>query len=77
MDTIVDTANGPMNAGAVRVNLLAALITAGAAAQAADMTGDLKTGHLLKCKPKDQFYARSSSSPSPLQFTRLLLGSSR
>ena len=42
LDTIVpETA---VNIGAMRINLLAALVSGGAAAQTTDMTGDLKTG---------------------------------
>ena len=41
------------------INLLAALISGGAAAQTTDMIGDLKTGHLLRAKPKVQFIAQA------------------
>jgi OPT family oligopeptide transporter len=40
------------------MNLVAGALSAGAAAQATDMTGDLKTGHLLRAKPKNQFAAQ-------------------
>jgi len=40
------------------VNLIAGSLSAGAAAQATDMVGDLKTGHLLRAKPKNQFAAQ-------------------
>jgi len=40
------------------LNLAAGVIAAGSAAQAADMTGDLKTGYLLRAKPKNQFIAQ-------------------
>jgi uncharacterized oligopeptide transporter (OPT) family protein len=40
------------------VNLVAGSLAAGAANQATDMTGDLKTGHLLRAKPKNQFAAQ-------------------
>lgn len=40
------------------VNLTAGVIAAGSAAQATDMTGDLKTGYLLRAKPKNQFIAQ-------------------
>jgi uncharacterized oligopeptide transporter (OPT) family protein len=40
------------------MNLVAGSLSAGAAAQATDMTGDLKTGHLLRAKPKNQFAAQ-------------------
>ncbi|KAG8685997.1 hypothetical protein FRC11_009717, partial [Ceratobasidium sp. 423] len=44
------------------VNLVAGIIAAGSAAQACDMTGDLKTGHLLRAKPKNQFVAQVTGS---------------
>mgnify|MGYP001480169394 CR=1 FL=1 len=47
-------AQGP----AETVNLAAGIIAAGSAAQAGDMTGDLKTGYLLGAKPKNQFIAQ-------------------
>src|ERR1700733_5958740 len=37
------------------INLIACVLAAGSAAQASNMTGDLKTGHLLRAKPKHQF----------------------
>lgn len=40
------------------LNLSAGVVAAGAAAQATDMTGDLKTGYLLRAKPKNQFIAQ-------------------
>ena len=39
-------------------NLSAGVVSAGSAAQATDMTGDLKTGYLLRAKPKNQFIAQ-------------------
>jgi uncharacterized oligopeptide transporter (OPT) family protein len=39
-------------------NLIARSLSAGAAAQATDMVGDLKTGHLLRAKAKNQFAAQ-------------------
>lgn len=45
-------------AAAQRMNLVAGSVAGGAAAQATDMTGDLKTGHLLGAKPKVQFAAQ-------------------
>jgi len=39
-------------------NLSAGVVSAGSAAQASDMTGDLKTGYLLRAKPKNQFIAQ-------------------
>lgn len=48
-----------MNASATQtLNLSAGVVCAGAAAQATDMTGDLKTGYLLRAKPKVQFVAQ-------------------
>jgi len=43
---------------AQRLNLIGGVLAAGSAAQASDMTGDLKTGHLLRAKPKNQFVAQ-------------------
>jgi len=40
------------------INLTAGMIAAGSAAQASDMTGDLKTGYLLRAKPRVQFIAQ-------------------
>ncbi|KAH9941892.1 OPT oligopeptide transporter [Epithele typhae] len=40
------------------INLTAGTIAAGSAAQATDMTGDLKTGYLLRAKPRNQFIAQ-------------------
>jgi len=39
-------------------NLSAGVVAAGSAAQASDMTGDLKTGYLLRAKPRNQFVAQ-------------------
>ena len=48
-----------MNVSAAQtLNLSAGVVSAGAAAQATDMTGDLKTGYLLRAKPKNQFVAQ-------------------
>ncbi|KAK7676399.1 hypothetical protein QCA50_011467 [Cerrena zonata] len=44
------------------VNLTAGVVSAGSAAQATDMTGDLKTGYLLRAKPKNQFIAQLCGS---------------
>ncbi|KAI0034683.1 oligopeptide transporter [Vararia minispora EC-137] len=41
-----------------RLNLVAGTVAGGAAAQAVDMTGDLKTGYLLRAKPRNQFIAQ-------------------
>ncbi|ESK88593.1 oligopeptide transporter [Moniliophthora roreri MCA 2997] len=43
-------------------NLTAGVIAGGSAAQASDMTGDLKTGYLLRAKPKNQFVAQLCGS---------------
>ncbi|TFK26572.1 OPT oligopeptide transporter [Coprinopsis marcescibilis] len=51
-------AEGP----AQTLNLTAGVIAAGSAAQAADMTGDLKTGYLLRAKPRNQFIAQLCGS---------------
>jgi len=40
------------------LNLLGGTISAGSAAQSSDMTGDLKTGYLLRAKPRVQFIAQ-------------------
>ena len=40
------------------LNLAAGVVAAGSAAQGTDMTGDLKTGYLLRAKPKNQFIAQ-------------------
>lgn len=40
------------------LNLAAGVVAAGSAAQGTDMTGDLKTGYLLRAKPKNQFVAQ-------------------
>ncbi|KAF8348533.1 oligopeptide transporter [Amanita rubescens] len=45
-------------ASARMLNLSGGVIAAGSAAQASDMTGDLKTGYLLRAKPKYQFIAQ-------------------
>jgi len=44
------------------LNLTAGTVAAGAAAQASDMTGDLKTGYLLRAKPRNQFIAQLCGS---------------
>lgn len=44
------------------LNLTAGVVAAGAAAQSADMTGDLKTGYLLRAKPRVQFIAQLCGS---------------
>ena len=48
-----------MSASATQtINLSAGVVCAGAAGQATDMTGDLKTGYLLRAKPRVQFIAQ-------------------
>ncbi|KAI0754239.1 oligopeptide transporter [Daedaleopsis nitida] len=44
------------------MNLTAGVISAGSAAQSTDMTGDLKTGYLLRAKPRNQFIAQLCGS---------------
>lgn len=44
------------------LNLSAGIVSAGAAGQASDMTGDLKTGYLLRAKPRNQFVAQLCGS---------------
>ncbi|KAF9447743.1 oligopeptide transporter [Macrolepiota fuliginosa MF-IS2] len=44
------------------LNLAAGVVSAGAAGQASDMTGDLKTGYLLRAKPRNQFIAQLCGS---------------
>ena len=44
------------------VNLSAGVVAAGSAAQGTDMTGDLKTGYLLRAKPRNQFIAKLTGS---------------
>lgn len=54
----VSKGSGESQAAAQRMNLVAGSVAGGAAVQATDMTGDLKTGHLLGAKPKVQFAAQ-------------------
>ncbi|OBZ67655.1 hypothetical protein A0H81_12190 [Grifola frondosa] len=49
---------GLAQAPAQTMNLSAGVIAAGSAAQSTDMTGDLKTGYLLRAKPRNQFVAQ-------------------
>jgi hypothetical protein len=44
------------------LNLAAGVVAAGSAAQSSDMTGDLKTGYLLRAKPRNQFIAQVCGS---------------
>jgi len=54
----VSKGSGVSEANGQRINLVAGAVAGGAAAQATDMTGDLRTGHLLGAKPKVQFAAQ-------------------
>jgi len=54
----VSKGSGQSQAAGQLTNLVAGSVAGGAAAQATDMTGDLKTGHLLGAKPKVQFAAQ-------------------
>jgi len=51
----VTTTNMP---DAQMLNLIGGTIAAGSAGQSSDMTGDLKTGYLLRAKPRVQFIAQ-------------------
>jgi uncharacterized oligopeptide transporter (OPT) family protein len=51
---------GALSPGNVNVNLMSANITAGAAASAADLLTDLKSGYLLGANPRQQFLAQFS-----------------
>jgi len=44
------------------INLAAGVVAAGSAAQSSHMTGDLKTGYLLRAKPRNQFIAQLCGS---------------
>ena len=44
------------------LNLAGGVVAGGSAAQSSDMTGDLKTGYLLRAKPKNQFIAQLAGS---------------
>ncbi|KAG8976950.1 hypothetical protein FRB90_008992, partial [Tulasnella sp. 427] len=46
---------GLAQADGMKLNLVGGIVAGGAAAQSTDMTGDLKTGHLIGAKPKVQF----------------------
>jgi uncharacterized oligopeptide transporter (OPT) family protein len=54
----ISKGTGMAVADAQMFNLTAGVVSAGSAAQATDMTGDLKTGYLLRAKPKNQFVAQ-------------------
>ncbi|KAJ3564039.1 hypothetical protein NP233_g8551 [Leucocoprinus birnbaumii] len=54
----ITKATGLSLQAAQTLNLAGGVISGGAAAQASDMTGDLKTGYLLRAKPRNQFIAQ-------------------
>lgn len=49
---------GKTGAAGLLENLIAGSIASSAASHAVDMVGDLKTGHLLRAKPRNQFWAQ-------------------
>ena len=49
---------GGLSPGNMNINLMSANITAGAAASAADLLTDLKSGYLLGANPRKQFLAQ-------------------
>ena len=49
---------GKTGPGAMLENLIAGSIASSAASHSVDMVGDLKTGHLLRAKPRTQFWAQ-------------------
>lgn len=53
----IDPVTG-LNTHAMNVNLLVGMVAGSAAGQAVDMTGDLKTGHLIGAKPVAQYWAQ-------------------
>lgn len=55
---VTQFAFGALAPGQVATNLLAGGVTGSGASQAADMMGDLKTGHLLGASPRRQFQAQ-------------------
>ncbi len=58
MGKVTQLTFGALNPGNVNVNLMSANITAGAAASAADLLTDLKSGYLLGAHPRKQFLAQ-------------------
>ncbi|KAJ8086152.1 hypothetical protein PM082_004974 [Marasmius tenuissimus] len=54
----ISKGTGMETKAAQNFNLVAGIISGGAAAQSSDMCGDLKTGYLLRAKPKNQFIAQ-------------------
>lgn len=55
---VTQLAFGGLARGQVATNLMAGAVTAAGASQAADMMGDLKTGHMLGASPRKQFLAQ-------------------
>jgi putative OPT family oligopeptide transporter len=58
MGKVTQLTFGAISPGNVNVNLMAANITAGSAASAADLLTDLKSGYLLGANPRKQFLAQ-------------------
>jgi len=58
MGKVTQLTFGAINPGNVNVNLMAANITAAAAASSADLLTDLKSGYLLGANPRKQFLAQ-------------------
>ncbi|HEU5071045.1 MAG TPA: OPT family oligopeptide transporter [Verrucomicrobiae bacterium] len=58
MGKVTQLTFGAINPGNVNVNLMAANITAAAAASSADLLTDLKSGYLLGAHPRKQFLAQ-------------------
>ena len=58
MGKVTQLTFGAINPGNIYVNLMSANITAGAAASAADLLIDLKSGYLLGANPRKQFIAQ-------------------
>ena len=58
MGKVTQLTFGALNPGNVNVNLMSANITAAAAASAADLLTDLKSGYLLGANPRKQFIAQ-------------------
>jgi uncharacterized oligopeptide transporter (OPT) family protein len=58
MGKVTQLTFGALNPGNINVNLMSANITAGAAASAADLLTDLKSGYLLGANPRKQFIAQ-------------------
>ncbi len=58
MGKVTQLAFGVLSPGHMNINLMSANITAGAAASAADLLTDLKSGYLLGANPRKQFIAQ-------------------